>query len=215
MLRVLFPIASILAAVLLNGILLARADSSAKSDLAESYISGFFRATVETAVAPQSDESATKAVKVLLLREIQLDETARFMLGRAWPSDNKEAGRRFQQQFEDFVAEVVTQGLRTNPKLALEVRTSRARPDGTILVTSNLALPSGTALPVDWRVTRNPETGTFQIVDISVVGIDAAIMLRSMAEATLAQTDIDGLIPHWRATLVRRTASEHPTVTSP
>jgi ABC-type transporter MlaC component len=207
--------ASILAAALLNGILLARADSSAKSDLAESYISEFFQATVGTAVTPQSDKYATKAVKVLLLRGIQLDETARFMLGRAWPSDNKEAGRRFQDQFEDFVADVVTQGLRANPKLALKVKNSRTRPDGTILVTSILALPSGTAIAVDWRVTQNPETGTFQIVDISVVGIDAAIMLRSMAEATLAETDIDGLIPHWRATLVRDTVAEHPTVTSP
>lgn len=215
MARVFIPMAIILAAGLLKGILPAHADSSAKSDLAESYIAGFFRATVETAVAPQSGEYATKAVKKLLLREIQLDETARFMLGRAWPTDNKEAGRRFQQQFQDFVAEIVSQGVRTNPRLALDVKGSRARPDGTILVSSTLALPSGTTVPVDWRVTENPETGTFQIIDIIVAGIDAAIMLRSMAEATLAETDVDGLIPHWRATLTRRRIAERPTVTSP
>ncbi len=105
-----------------------------------------------------------------LLREIQLDETARFMLGRAWPTDNKEAGRRFQEQFRDFVAEVVTQGLRANPNLALAVKGSRIRPDGTTLVMSTLTLPSGTTVPVDWRLEQNPATGTFQIIDISVVG---------------------------------------------
>ncbi len=200
--------AGLLKALLPNPILSASADSSAKSDLAESYIAGFFRATVETAVAPQSDETAAKAVKSLLLREIRLDETARFMLGRSWPTDNKEAGRRFQEQFKDFVAEVIAKGLRANPKLGLDVKGSRKRPDGTVLVLSALALPSGNAMPVDWRVSQDPRTGTFQIIDMTVAGIDAAIMLRTMAQATLAETDIDGLIPHWRAAFTRRSGAE-------
>jgi ABC-type transporter MlaC component len=206
-------------AILPAPILSARADSSAQSDLAESYIAGFFRATVETAVAPQSDEYATKAIKAMLLREIPLDETARFMLGRAWPSDNKEAGRKFQEQFQDFVAEAVVQGLRANPSLGLEVKGSRTRSDGSTLVWSTLALPSGMAVPVDWQVAQNPATGTFQIIDITVAGLNAAMTLRSMAEATLAETDVDGLIPSWRATLARRpqanAGAERPTVTSP
>jgi ABC-type transporter MlaC component len=222
MLRGVVPLAFILAAGLLKAllpdpILSASADSSVKSDLAENYIAGFFRATVETAVAPQSGGYATNAVKSLLLREIPLDETARFMLGRAWPTDNKEAARRFQAQFQDFVAEAVTLGLRANPTLALEVKGSRMHTDGSTLVLSMLTLPSGTAVPVDWRVARDPANGTFQIIDISVAGFNAAMLLRSAAEATLARTDIDGLIPHWRATLARRSAgaTESPTVTSP
>jgi len=213
--------AGLLTTLLPATIISAWADSSAKSDRAESYIADFFRATVETAVAPQSDEYATKAVKVLLLREIPLDDTARFMLGRAWPSDNSEAGRRFQKQFQDFVAEAVAQGLRANPTLALEVKGSRSRTDGSTLVSSTLALPSGTTVPVDWQVVQNPATGTFQIIDITVAGINAAMTLRSMAEVTLAETDVDGLIPRWRATLVRRQqattggSAEQPTVTSP
>jgi ABC-type transporter MlaC component len=195
--------AGLLKALLPAPILPAQADSSAKSDPAESYIAGFFRATVETAAAPQSDETATKAVKTLLLREIPLDDTARFLLGRLWPSDNKEAGRRFQDQFRDFVAEAVTKGLRDNPTLALEVKGSRSRDDGTTLVLSMLTLPSGTTLPVDWKVAQDPARGTFQVVDITVAGINAAMALRSMAEVTLAETDIDGLIPRWRTALAR------------
>lgn len=207
--------AGLLKTLLPAPILSAWADSSGKSDLAESYIAGFFRATVETAVAPQSEEYATKAVKMRLSRAIQLDETARFMLGRAWPTDNKDAGRRFQEEFRDFVAEIVTNGLRANPTLGLEVRGSRTRPDGTTLVMSMLSLPSGTVVPIDWRLAQNPETGTFQIININVVGIDAAILLRTMTETTLAETDIDGLIPHWRAALVRNDNAQRPTVTSP
>ena len=209
--RVFFQVvlAAILAAGLLKAllpvpILPAQADSSAKSDLAESYIAGFFRATVETAAQPQSDETATKAVKALLLREIPLDDTARFMLGRLWPTDNKAAGRRFQAEFQDFVAEVVTKGLRSNPTLTLDVKGSHSRDDGSTLVLSMLTLPSGTAVPVDWKVARDPAHGTFQIIDITVAGINAAMALRSMAEVTLAETDIDGLIPRWRMALARR-----------
>ena len=194
----------LLKALLPVPILPAQADSSAKSDPAESYIAGFFRATVETAAQPQSDEIATKAVKALLLREIPLDDTARFMLGRLWPTDNKAAGRRFQDQFQDFIAEVVTRGLRANPTLALEVKGSHSRDDGSTLVLSMLTLPSGSTMPVDWKVAQDPARGTFQVIDITVAGINAPMALRSMAEVSLAETDIDGLIPRWRTTLARR-----------
>jgi len=210
--------AGLLKAVLPAPIPSAWADSPAKSDAAESYIAGFFRATIETAVAPQSDEYATKAVKVVLLSALPLDDTARFMLGRRWPTDNKQAGRRFQGQFQDFVAEAIARGLRANPTLALEVKGSRRRADGSTLVLSMLTLPSGTTLPVDWQVVRDPGNGTFQVSDINVAGINMAMALRSMAEATLAETDIDGLIPRWRMVLARRTgesAGQQPTVTSP
>ena len=205
--------AAILAAGLLKAILPAYADSSAKSDPAESYIAGFFRATAETAIAAQSDESAAEAVKPVLLRAIPLDDTARFMLGRAWSTDNQPAGQRFQQQFEDFAAEAVAQGLRANPTLALEVKGSRARSDGSTLVWSMLALPSGRTVPVDWLVAQDAAAGTFQIIDITVAGFNAATLLRSMTEATLAETDIDGVIPQWRAALARQAQSA--TVTSP
>jgi ABC-type transporter MlaC component len=171
--------------------------------MAESYIAGLFRATVETAVAPRSDEYATKAVKALLLREIPLEDTARFMLGRFWPTDNNEVGRRFQQDFEDFVAEAVTEGVRANPTLALEVKGSRRHSDSSMLVLSVLTLPSGMSVPIDWQVVQDPARGTFQIADITVAGINAAMALRSMTEATLTETDIDGLIPRWRMALAR------------
>ena len=161
---------------------------------------------VETAVAPQSDASATNAVKVLLLRATPLDDTARFMLGRAWPTKNQQAARKFQEDFHDFVAEAITRGLRAHPSVALEIKGSRARSDGSVLVLSTLSLPSGQALPVDWRLARDPASGSFQITDIVVLEIDAAIMLRSMAGTLLAdgRTDIDDLIPQLRAALARR-----------
>lgn len=217
--RSLLPGSLLLVAALVAAILPARADSSAKYGPAESYIAEFFRATVATAVASQSDEYATNAVKVLLLREVPLDETARFMLGRAWPTTNKPAALRFQEEFHDFVAEAVARSLRANPTAALEVSGSRTRPDGTVLVLSSLNLPSGAALPIDWQVARDPQNGTFQITDIAILGIDAAIMLRSMAGTMLAEgkTGIDDLIPRLRAALVRRTGADaaSPAVTSP
>jgi ABC-type transporter MlaC component len=200
-------------------ILPVHADSSAKTEPAESYIADFFRATVETAVTPRSDEYATKAVKILLLRAVPLDETARFMLGRNLHSDNKQGALRFQEQFQDFVAEVITMGIRANPTVGLQVEGSRPRTDGSFLVLSSLNLPSGTAIPVNWQVAQNPADGTFQVTKIDVAGIDAAIMLRTIATTALSegQTDVDGLIPWFRAALERRSGEAAPraTVTSP
>jgi len=217
---VIIPGILLLAACLKAVILPAHADSSAKTGLAESYIADFFRATVETAVEPQSDEYATKAVKALLLREIPLDETARFMLGRAWPTDNKEAGAQFQDAFHDFVAEAVTRSLRANPTVALEVKGSRKRPDGSLLVLSNLTLPSGGSLPMDWQVAEDPTDGTFQITDVAIAGIHAAFMLRNMASVALGDGEtVEGLIPRLRNALAKRTGggatATQPPVTSP
>jgi ABC-type transporter MlaC component len=215
---VLFP-AIVLLAACFAAILPAHADSSAKSTPAESYIADFFRATVETAVTPQSDEYAIKAVKVLLLRAIPLDETARFMLGRAWPSDNHQAAAQFQEEFHDFVAEAVTRSLRAHPSVALAVKGSRKRPDGSTLVWSSLSLPSGQSLPVDWQVTQNPTDGTFQVTDIAVTGMHAAFVLRGMAMAAMDDGEtVASLIPRLRSALNHRTrgaTSGSATVTSP
>jgi len=211
--------AFILGACFLLNILPAQADSSAKSHPAESYIADFFRATAETASAAQSDEYATKAVKTLLIREVPLNETARFMFGRAWPSDNKQAAIRFQEEFQDFVAQAVTRALRRNPTTALIVQGSRVRTDGSILVQSTLNLPSGMALPVDWQVVPQTADGTFQISQIAVAGMDGAILLRSVAATALAegQTDAEGLIPWLRAALARHAedGSATPASASP
>ena len=211
--------AFVLGACFILDILPARADSSAKTGPAESYIADFFRATVQTAIAPQSDEYATKAVKALLLREIPLDETARFMLGRAWPSDNNAVQAQFQDEFHDFIAETVTRTLRSNPSVALEVKGSRKRPDGSLLVLSSLTLPSGSALPVDWQLAEDPSDGTFQITDVAVAGIQAGFMLRNMAVAALDDGEtVEGLIPRLRTALGKRTgagAKAGSTVTSP
>jgi ABC-type transporter MlaC component len=184
----------------------ADADSLAKTDLAESYIADVFRATVDTAVRPQSDEYATKAVKVLLLHEVPLDEAAHFMLGRALQTDNKQAAVRFQEEFHDLVAEAVARGLRANPTVALAVNGSHPRSDGGMLVLSTLSLPSGAAVPIDWQVVQDPAHGTFQITDITVAGMSVHVLLRSVAETMLAdgQTGIDDLIPRLRHALARR-----------
>jgi len=94
MLKVFIPVASILAVVLLNA----------------SYSPAPIRQpnpTLPKAIFRDSSDNdrnrrcaairriRNKAVKVLLLREIQLDETARFMLVVLLAIDNKEAGRRF------------------------------------------------------------------------------------------------------------------------
>jgi ABC-type transporter MlaC component len=149
-------------------------------------------------------------VKIVLLGAVSLDETARFMLGQAWPTDNKQAALRFQEEFQEFVAEAVARGLRANPTLSLAVNGSRVRPDGSVLVLSTLNLPSGKTLPVDWQMARDPAKGTFRITDVAAVGIDAAILLRSVATTLLAdgETDIGGLIPRLRAALLRRAAAQ-------
>jgi ABC-type transporter MlaC component len=205
--------AALLAAVLcLPGALLA--DSLSTDNQGASYISDFFRATVDTAVAADSEQQAIARVTPLLDDHISLDETARFVLGRYWPADNPAAGRGFQAAFRSFVAEAFVRGVRTHPDLTLTVSHTKQHEDGTLLVSSVLRLPAGTTVPMDWQLQKTQSDGRLRITDVAVAGIDARFMLRNIAAATLANGagNLDTLIALFRRSIAPAVATQPASI---
>jgi ABC-type transporter MlaC component len=183
----------------------AYAESPTEDNLPASYISAFFRATVDAVIQARSLGEATEAVKPLLARQIQLDEIARFVIARYWQTDNTSATRGFQGQFRDFVAESVALAVRTHPALVLTILGSRPREDGSTLVRSRLGLGSGLSLPLDWNLEPDQPDGSYRIADLVLAGIDARIMLRNMATAVLADRsrNLEDLIALFRHVIAR------------
>jgi ABC-type transporter MlaC component len=165
----------------------ARGESLPVDDLGASYISGFFQTTVDTAVGADSEAQAITDVTPLLERHISFGETARFVLGRYWPANNPTAADEFQAAFRSFVIEAFTRGVRAHPGLALDVSRGKQRTDGTLLVPSELRLPTGVTVPLDWSLRKASSGNGLRIIDVSVAGIDGRLMLRNIAAATLAE----------------------------
>jgi phospholipid transport system substrate-binding protein len=179
--------------------------------LTESYIAGTFRAMLETALEAPTDQQAAAALRPLLQRDFAIDETARFVLGRYWPANNPPAGTRFQEEFGDFAADALAAALRAHPDLTLTIRRSRNTGEDS-LVESDLAFGSAEPVPVTWYVHQDGATGARRIVDFSLAGIDARIMLRTLAAGALERDsgNFAGLIALLRQ-VAGRAATERPT----
>jgi ABC-type transporter MlaC component len=197
-------------AVVISAPAVARGDSLPGDDLGASYISDFFQATVDTAVAADSEQQAIAGVAPLLERHISLDETARFVLGRYWPADNPAAARKFQAAFRSFAVEAFVRGVRAHPDLALTVSRARPHDDGTLLVPSQLRLPTGVTVPMDWHLQKAQSGEEFRIIDVAVAGIDARFMLRNIAAATLADGagNLDTLIALFQRSIAPAVATQ-------
>jgi ABC-type transporter MlaC component len=181
------PRLTLAAATLLCALLsptITAADSS--EALIERYIASTFRAMADAAIAAPSTEAAAATLRTRVRNDMAVDETAKFVLGRDWPSGNPPAGARFREQFLHFVSNALAGALRAHPDVALRVERSR-RSDGRVLVDSALVLRPGFALPLTWIVRTEGPKGRRRIADFVLAGIDAQALLRNLAATSLEQ----------------------------
>jgi len=167
---------------------IALADSS--EALTERYIASTFRAMADAAIGAPSDDEAAARLGTMIRNDMAVDEAARFVLGRDWPTENPQAGARFRRQFLHFVSNALAGALRTHRQVELRVERSR-RSDGRILVDSALVLRPGLAMPLTWIVRPEGPKGRRRIEDFVFAGIDARMMLRNIAATTLEQQPAD------------------------
>lgn len=163
---------------------IAAADSS--EALVERYIASTFRAMADAAIDAPSEEDAAVALSTMVRDALAVDATARYVLGADWPTDNPVAGARFRQQFLHFVSNALASALRAHRQVTLRVEHSRSS-DGRILVDSALELRPGFAMPVTWVVRPEGPKGRRRIEDFVLAGIDARMMLRTLAAMSLEQ----------------------------
>jgi ABC-type transporter MlaC component len=161
---------------------ISSADSS--EALTERYIASTFRAMADAAIDASSDDNAAVALSALIREKMAVDETARFVLGRAWPTGNPPAADRFRQQFLHFTVATLAGALRAHRTITLQVERGH-RSDGRVLVESALVLRPGVALPLTWIVRPEGPKGRRRIVDFVLSGIDAQMVLRDLAASAL------------------------------
>jgi ABC-type transporter MlaC component len=163
---------------------IAAADSS--EALVERYIASTFRAMADAAIGAPSQDDAAATLSTMIRDDMAVDATARFVLGNDWPTENPRAASRFRQQFLHFVSNALASVLRAHRQVTLRVEHSR-RSDGRYLVDSALELRPGFALPLTWIVRPEGPKGRRRIEDFVLAGIDARMMLRSLAATSLEQ----------------------------
>ena len=155
----------------------------------ERYIADTFGAIVEASASAPNTIVAADRLKTVLADDFALPATARFVLGRYWPTDNPAAAGKFQSEFLDFMGDALAEGIRMYPQMHLKLGRVPTGSNGTIYVDSVLTLPGGPDLPLDWIVNSPDPDGRYHITDIVLLGIDARVMLRSIATSALSEGD--------------------------
>ncbi len=185
-----FPLAPVVAALLLLAAWTPRAEAQG----AEAQASDFLSALQDRAIEELTDSTVPEAERGKRFRAIfrenfDLDAIGKFVVGRYWRSATPQERQDFLTVFEDVMVQrflpLLTQY--SGQKFEIGGAKEDARSDDMIIVSTKIAREEGEPYHVNWRI-RNRE-GRFMILDIIAEGVSMAITLRSEYNAVLKTSD--------------------------
>lgn len=130
-----------------------------------------------------SDEERAKRFRKLLVDTFDLDQIARFTLGRYWRQATEEERAEFRSLFEEFVVLAYSNRFKNLTGKKFTINKVRELNDKESLVGSEIVMPDRPPVRVGWRV-RNGD-GEYKIVDVSVEGISMSVTQRDEFAAVI------------------------------
>lgn len=167
-------------------------DLSRKAEAAEMLPPGErIQVLAKEAIAVMVDEALEPKDRRAAFRELlndafDLDNVAKFVLGRHGRRLNAGQRAEFRQLFEDFLIVSYVSKLDTYAGEDLVVHATRETGPKRVTVTSDLRLPSGEPVGVDWHM-REGESN-WQIVDIVIEGVSLAVTIRSEFTSVISKS---------------------------
>lgn len=167
----------------LGFIALLQAEAGGGAEAAEKQAPGArIQLLAERAVDILDDEELEPLARRVAFRELlndafDLDGVSRFVLGRYGRQLDQAQRKEFRQLFEDYLIVSYVSKLDTYSGKDLAVHATRETGPQRVTVTSDLRLPSGEPIGVDWHM-REGESN-WQIVDIVIEGVSLAVTIRS------------------------------------
>ena len=148
-------------------------------------------ALAQEAVAVMVDESLDPkgrrvAFRSLLNDAFDLDGVSRFVLGRHGRRLDDSQRQEFRQLFEDYLIVSYVSKLDTYDGEHLEVHSTRETGPQRVAVTSDLRLPSGEPIGVNWHLRQGESN--WQIVDIVIEGVSLAVTIRSEFTSVISKS---------------------------
>ncbi len=154
------------------------------------------------AVEVMADESLEPMDRRVAFRELlndafDLDGVSKFVLGRYGRRLDDGQRGEFRQLFEDFLIVSYVSKLDTYAGEDLVVHATRETGPERVTVTSDLRLPSGEPIGVDWHMREG--RSNWQIVDIVIEGVSLAVTIRSEFTSVISKNGgVDELLKRLR-----------------
>ncbi|MGO1118774.1 MlaC/ttg2D family ABC transporter substrate-binding protein [Rhodovibrionaceae bacterium A322] len=153
-----------------------------------------------------SNEEREARFDKLLVEGFNVPAISRFVLGKNWRKASKEERTTFIGLFQEYLAQrfaPLFAGYEGKGVVTKRVTVSKKNPSIS-WVASELPLPGGKQLKVDWRIHHDDENGDYDILDIKTEQISLVITLRGeFASVIQKQGSVDGLNKELRRQLDR------------
>ncbi|MGF1608582.1 MAG: phospholipid-binding protein MlaC [Kiloniellales bacterium] len=181
------------------GIAPARANTQSPQDAGAFLVALGERAVHELGDQSLDESERERRFRRLFKESIDIETIGRFVLGKHWRRATPEERQDFLQVFEDATVQRFLPLFADYSGETFIISSQRrdANNPNHIFVTSKIALTSGDAYSVEWRV-RELESG-YRILDIIAEGVSMAITLRQEYSAVVSHSGIRGLVELLRA----------------
>jgi phospholipid transport system substrate-binding protein len=153
----------------------------------------------ERAVHELGDKSLDEAerehrFRMLFKESIDIETIGRFVIGKHWRQATPEERQDFLQVFEDATVQRFLPLFADYSGETFTISSQRRDTSNPshIFVTSKIALTSGDAYSVEWRVLE--QDSGYRILDIIAEGVSMAITLRQEYSAVIGQSGVSGLV---------------------
>jgi phospholipid transport system substrate-binding protein len=143
---------------------------------------GFVKSLADEAIALMAQRNTTSPTqrdrfRELFKRGFDVEEIARFVLGRYWREATDTERAEYLRLFEDLIVATYASRFSEYSGEKLTVTDARADDDRTVIVASQIERPSGPPIRLDWRLVETG--GRYKITDVVVEAVSMSVTQRS------------------------------------
>jgi phospholipid transport system substrate-binding protein len=145
-----------------------------------------------------TDEERTDEFRRILLKGFDLPLIGRYALGRHWRRATEGERDEFNSLFESFIVESYATRLGRYGGETFKVTGERNGGGRDSVVRSEIQIPAGPRVRVDWRVRSRK--GTLKVVDVVVEGVSMLITQRDEFSSVIQRSggQVEGLLASLR-----------------
>ncbi|MBX9621226.1 MAG: ABC transporter substrate-binding protein [Alphaproteobacteria bacterium] len=124
-----------------------------------------------------SDKERADQFRIILETQFNLKAIGKFVLGRYWKQASDEEKQTFLNLFKEATVATYASRFKDYTSEKFEIRSCHVEPDGGVIVSSQIARPSGQTIPINWKIFE--KKGEMRVYDVILEGISMGITQRS------------------------------------
>jgi phospholipid transport system substrate-binding protein len=165
--------------------------SAGASDQATAFVRSTCDRLIAIADGGTSPAEMRPQFRAVLQSAVDVEDTARFCLGRFWRTATPDQQKEFTAQFGEFLVTKIASHFGKHQGVRVTIGLTRAQEDNDVVITT-VDRPGTPTSQIEWVISTS--TGSPKIVDLFSEGVSLRVTQHSDFTAYLSRNGIDALI---------------------